>query len=67
LRQQVRTAAMSAFNKMELVTREEFDAQRAVLLRSRAKLEALETRVAELEQQLHSGDQHPVEPGPLTT
>lgn len=35
---------------LDLVTRDEFDAQRRVLERSRAKLEALERRLAELEQ-----------------
>lgn len=44
-----RTALQSAFSRMELVTREEFDAQAKVLARTRAKLEALERRVAELE------------------
>jgi BMFP domain-containing protein YqiC len=39
-----------AFEKMNLVSREEFDVQRAVLARTRAKLEQLEARVAELEQ-----------------
>lgn len=37
------------FAKLDLVTREEFDVQREVLARTRAKLEALETRVADLE------------------
>lgn len=37
--------------KMNLVTREEFDIQSAVLLRTREKLEALEKRLAELEAQ----------------
>lgn len=37
--------------KMNLVTREEFDIQAAVLLRTREKLEALEKRVAALEAQ----------------
>jgi BMFP domain-containing protein YqiC len=37
---------------MELVTREEFDLQRAVLERTRSKLEAMETRLAELEKSL---------------
>lgn len=45
----VRIAAQSAFNRMELVTREEFDAQAKVLARTREKLEALEARVAALE------------------
>jgi BMFP domain-containing protein YqiC len=35
---------------MNFVTREEFDAQSAVLLRTREKLEALQEQVAALEQ-----------------
>lgn len=42
----------SGLQKMNLVTREEFDIQGAVLLRTREKLEALEERVAALEAQL---------------
>lgn len=38
-----------AFSKMELVTREEFDAQTKVLQRTRAKLECLEKKLKELE------------------
>lgn len=38
----------SAFTKMDLVTREEFDAQTKVLLRTRQKLEALEKKLDEL-------------------
>ena len=41
----------AAFNKMELVTREEFEVQTALLARTREKLDALEKQVAELEQQ----------------
>lgn len=41
--------------KLDLVTREEFEVQRAVLLRTREKLEALEARVAELEAELDRG------------
>ncbi|MDR9406580.1 MAG: accessory factor UbiK family protein [Spiribacter sp.] len=44
-----RVALQGAFNRMELVTREEFDAQAKVLARTRERLEALEARVAELE------------------
>ncbi|MEX0960617.1 MAG: accessory factor UbiK family protein [Burkholderiales bacterium] len=40
---------MSGLSRLELVTREEFDAQQAVLLRTREKLAAMEARVAELE------------------
>ena len=48
----LRAAASGAFEKMELVSREELDVQQRVLLRTREKLEALEKQVAELEQQL---------------
>lgn len=44
----------SGLERMELVTREEFDLQRAVLERTRDKLEAMETRLAELEKGLGS-------------
>jgi BMFP domain-containing protein YqiC len=40
------------FNKLDLLTREEFDVQAEVLARTRARLEALELRVAELESRL---------------
>ena len=39
------------FSKLDLLTREEFDIQTEVLSRTRARLEALEARVAELEAQ----------------
>lgn len=39
----------SGLRKMNLVTREEFDIQNAVLLRTREKLEALEKIVKKLE------------------
>ena len=39
----------SALAKMDLVTRQEFDVQAGVLRRTREKLEALETKIAELE------------------
>jgi BMFP domain-containing protein YqiC len=45
----LRAVLQSAFAKLDLVTREEFEVQSAVLARTRAKLEALERRVAELE------------------
>jgi ubiquinone biosynthesis accessory factor UbiK len=47
-----RAALQSALTKLDLVTREEFDVQTAVLARSRAMLDALAQRVAELEKQL---------------
>ncbi len=45
----LRAALASVFAKLDLVTREEFDVQREVLLRTREKLVALEARVSELE------------------
>ncbi|MEE4163348.1 MAG: accessory factor UbiK family protein [Woeseiaceae bacterium] len=44
-----RAALAGGLRKMDLVTREEFDVQRAVLERTRAKLDALEARLASLE------------------
>jgi len=41
-----------ALGKLDLVTREEFEVQKAVLAKTRSKLEALEKRVEEIEQQL---------------
>lgn len=52
LRQQVQAAARAAFDKMELVPREEFEAHKAVLLRTREKLEQLESQLTKLEAQL---------------
>ncbi|HLV78453.1 MAG TPA: accessory factor UbiK family protein [Marinobacter sp.] len=49
---QARAAVTSVMSRLELVTREEFDAQQAVLMRTREKVDALEKRVAELEQRL---------------
>ena len=54
----LRAVLQSVFNKLELVTREEFDVQQAVLLRTREKLELLETKVASMEKQ-SSGDLTP--------
>ena len=42
-----------AFAKLELVTREEFDSQSKVLVRTRKKLEALEKEVKQLEGIIH--------------
>jgi BMFP domain-containing protein YqiC len=45
----LRAVLSGLFGRLDLVTREEFDVQREVLTRTRAKLEQLEARVAELE------------------
>jgi BMFP domain-containing protein YqiC len=44
------------FARLDLVTREEFDAQQAVLKRTREKLSSMESRVAELEQLINGHD-----------
>lgn len=45
-----KNALQAGLGKLDLVTREEFDVQRAVLLKTREKLEALEKVVAALEE-----------------
>jgi len=47
-----RAILQSALGKMDLVTREEFEVQKGVLAKTRAKLEDLEKRVAEMEQKI---------------
>ncbi len=48
----LRAALEAALRRLDLVSRDEFDIQQAVLARTREKLEALEKRVAELEARL---------------
>ncbi|HEV2608954.1 MAG TPA: accessory factor UbiK family protein [Noviherbaspirillum sp.] len=52
LEKNVKAMLNQGFSKLDLVTREEFDVQSQVLAKTRAKLEALEARVAELEARL---------------
>ncbi len=47
-----RSVLSSGLGKMNLVSREEFDIQAAVLRRTREKLDALEAKLAELEHDL---------------
>lgn len=49
LKSQIKAILTASFEKMDLVTRDEFDVQKAVLAKTRAKLEALEAKVAEWE------------------
>ena len=62
LQQNFKSVLQAGLGKLDLVTREEFDVQRAVLLRTREKLDALEGTVAELEARLQAG-QLPTGPG----
>ncbi len=49
LRKNLKALLTQQFARLDLVTRDEFETQSQVLARTRAKLEALEARVAELE------------------
>ena len=50
LEENFRSVLQSGLGKLDLVTREEFEIQEAVLARTREKLEALEKRLEEIEQ-----------------
>ena len=52
LEKNLRALMTSFFARLDLVTREEFDVQRQVLLRTREKLARLEAEVAELERKV---------------
>jgi ubiquinone biosynthesis accessory factor UbiK len=52
LQQNFKAVLQSGLTRLDLVTREEFEVQRAVLLRTREKLEELQRAVAELEAQV---------------
>ena len=49
LEQNIKATLQAGLAKLDLVTREEFEVQRAVLLRTREKLDALESALAALE------------------
>jgi len=51
LEKNVKAMLSQGFSKLDLVTREEFEIQAQVLAKTRANLELLEARVAELEAQ----------------
>ena len=49
IRNSINLIVQSAFSRLELVTREEFDTQHEVLMRTRTLVEGLSKRVAALE------------------
>jgi ubiquinone biosynthesis accessory factor UbiK len=53
LEKNFKAALQAGLGKLDLVTREEFEVQRAVLLRTREKLEALQRSLDEMEARLH--------------
>ncbi|MDW6002286.1 ubiquinone biosynthesis accessory factor UbiK [Vibrio mangrovi] len=54
--QKVRQVIQGQLNKLDVVSREEFDVQTQVLLRTREKLTQLEAKVAELEEKFAKQD-----------
>ena len=56
MQQNFKSVLQTGLSKLDLVTREEFEEQRAVLLRTREKLDELQRTVAELEIQLDRSD-----------
>jgi BMFP domain-containing protein YqiC len=52
LQKSVHAVIQSVFSKLDLVTREEFDAQRAVLAKTRSRIEELEQQLEELSSKL---------------
>ena len=56
LQQNFKSVLQAGLGKLDLVTREEFDVQRAVLARTREKLETLERQLAELASAANGND-----------
>lgn len=52
LEKNVKAMLSQGFSRLDLVSREEFDVQTQVLAKTRAKLDALELRMTELESRL---------------
>jgi BMFP domain-containing protein YqiC len=59
LQDNFKTVLQSGLARLDLVTREEFEVQRAVLLRTREKLEDLQRAVAQIEGQRSGADAPP--------
>ncbi len=49
MKDQVRSVLQGTFDRLDIVSREEFDAQKAVLLRTRERVEALEEQLQALD------------------
>ena len=56
LEKNVRAVLTSVFSRLDLVTREEFDVQREVLLRTRERLNELEHKLAQIERRTTGSD-----------
>lgn len=55
LEKNLRALLASAFSRVDLVSREEFDVQRELLSRTRARLAELEAKLADLEAKQNAG------------
>ena len=64
LQQNFMAVLQSGLARLDLVTREEFEVQREVLLRTREKLEQLQRAVTELEAQAGTAPSPPASPPP---
>jgi ubiquinone biosynthesis accessory factor UbiK len=62
LQQNFKVVLQTGLGKLDLVTREEFDVQKLVLLRTRDKLEELRRTVERLESQLAAPSRAPSQP-----
>lgn len=62
LQENFKAVLQSGLSRLDLVTREEFDVQRAVLMRTREKLDALERHVEKLEARLAGTPVSPPQP-----
>lgn len=54
--QNIKAALQSLLNKMDLVTREDFEAQQLLLERTREELHALQAQITELEERSKQSD-----------
>ncbi|OBT12931.1 cytoplasmic protein [Vibrio sp. UCD-FRSSP16_10] len=54
--QKVRQVIQSQLNKLDVISREEFEVQTQVLLRTRQKLNEMEKKMADLEEKLANKD-----------
>ncbi len=64
IKKNLKSALGATLSRMDLVTREEFDVQAALLARTRTRLEAIEKRLAALEEILRgrAGPNEPSKP-----
>ncbi len=66
LQENFKAVLQSGLARLDLVTREEFEVQRAVLLRTREKLEQLQAMVTELEARQAASSTSPVPADPAS-